>query len=200
MREVKAGKGTRWLWLASVAVGIGVFLGVAAVVPGAHCADGTQSSAIGRRGACSHHGGVTGGWTFVGVPAGLFAGIGTLAALEALLGRHASRRREKQLKEWHQAQASVRVSGTLGRRPGEDRQAFIRRVIAAGRWVTFAYRDHGTAELRERTVRPRWLQLSEIAGERTLCLVGDCAVDGQRTFALSRMEQLRAAEPAQAAT
>lgn len=198
MREIRPSNQTGSLWLLGVVVGIGVFLGVASVVPGASCADGTQSSAIGRRGACSHHSGVTSGWTFLGVPAGLFAGVGTVALVESLMAGRASRRRDVVDKQWGPvgSPSTPASAESLVKRRGEDVQGFLRRVIAAGRWVAFQYPDEGTGQLRERAVRPRWLQLAEEAGERTLCLVGDCNVEGQRRFALSRMDRIRAVEPA----
>ncbi|KZC32546.1 hypothetical protein RhoFW510R10_11555 [Rhodanobacter sp. FW510-R10] len=144
---------------------------------------------------------MTSGWTFLGIPAGLFAGAGTVAMIEALMARRASRRRDVVLKQWEQVGSpSTPVSAaSLVRRPGEDVHDFLRRVMAAGHWVTFDYRGESETEPGERTVRPRWMQLAEVAGGRTLCLVGDCRVDGQRMFALSRMDRIRAVEPAPAA-
>jgi hypothetical protein len=62
-----------------------------------------------------------------------------------------------------------------------------------GRWVAFEYGEGGATESRERTVYPRWLQLAEVAGERTLCVIADCPLDGRTPFALARMTRLRVA-------
>lgn len=48
------GKRTVAAWLA----GTTIFFCAAPFVPGSVCKDGTSSASIGRRGACSHHGGV----------------------------------------------------------------------------------------------------------------------------------------------
>lgn len=51
----------------------------------ANCADGTSSSSIGRRGACSHHGGVQyHGTGFYSIVAALIAGFGVYYKLEGL--------------------------------------------------------------------------------------------------------------------
>jgi len=187
----------RWPWVLGIIVGLAVFGGVAAVVPGDRCADGTSSNAIGRRGACSHHGGVSSGWTFLGVPAGLFAGMLSYGMLEALEERRAERRRDAVRKQWEQvARAPVPANAAPPVRvAGEDLQGYLRRVMAAGCWIVFQYRDGDVTARGERTVRPRWLQLADAAGKRTLCLVGDCSVDGRRTFALSLMDSVVNVEP-----
>jgi len=46
-------------------VGIGVFLFAMILVPEAVCSDGWASPSIGRQGACSHHGGVSGASGFM---------------------------------------------------------------------------------------------------------------------------------------
>lgn len=186
----------RWPWLLSIVAGFGVFSGVVSVVPGPRCADGTSSYAIGRRGACSHHNGVISGWGFLGVPAGLFAGMGTLAMIEALMTWSASRRHETSTRRAQVRRSRPPASATARpRRPREHLDEFLRRAILARQWVKFRYHEEGGTGQHERTVRPRWLQMSEVAGENTFCLVADCSVEGRRVFALSGMEQLQVLEP-----
>lgn len=197
MKQTEPSTPSAWPWLLGLIVGIGVFCGVASVVPGPSCADDTPSAAIGRRGACSHHGGVTSGWTFLGVLPGLFAGIGTVVLIETLKAWGASRREEMVKRLWDQERAKpVRVSAEpVPRRAREDVEAFLRRVMLARGWVAFQYREEDGGGWRECQVFPRWLQTSEVAGESTFCLVGDCSVEGRRVFALSRIDNIRGVEP-----
>lgn len=163
------------------AVGLGVFVGIANVVPGASCRDGTRSTAIGRRGACSYHGGVTYGWTFIGLPLGLFAGVFTFGVIERRSQRKRTKEEERVEAAWQEAKARAPASGgadvpTVN--AGEDHDTVIRRVIGTGWVVAFEYRDEGAAASQARTVHPRWLQLAEEGGERTLCVIADCPRDG----------------------
>lgn len=199
MKEIRPSSGTGWIWLVGIVVAVGVFCGVAAIVPGPRCVDGTSSDAIGRRGACSYHRGVTSGQAFLGVPAGLFAGIGTIALLEAMLARAAARREKEVGQLWDQARASsAPVKVAAPRQAGEELEGYLRRAMLAGGLIAFLHKEEDGTGWRERTVRPRWLQMSEVAGESTYCLVGDCTVDGRRAFALSRIDQVRSVSPAPA--
>ncbi|QDE39815.1 DUF3761 domain-containing protein [Luteibacter pinisoli] len=158
----------------AIVVGIAVFALVAGVVPGAACRDGTPSSAIGRRGACSHHGGVDVGWTWVGVPLGLFALVGALALLDRVpdRGRGGKSRR-----------VNVVPVGTA-------MESVIRRAIVEGRPVSFLIRD--ASESGKRTViRPGWLQMHPVAGLAELCLMELVPGADPKAWPLATMDDVR---------
>src|SRR5438093_10276999 len=66
-------------------VGIGVFIGGQTLVPAAVCSDGWASPSIGRQGACSHHGGVSGASGLIGTLvffASIWAGVSVANKLD----------------------------------------------------------------------------------------------------------------------
>lgn len=76
--------------LAAWVVGAIIFFAVAPLVPGAACKDGTASASIGRRGACSHHGGVSGsgGYWFLLLAVSAAAGFSVSRLLAPGDGKH----------------------------------------------------------------------------------------------------------------
>lgn len=193
MKRLNPPKPPLWTRVAPFIIGVFAFGLVLHIVPGASCRDGTASSAIGHRGACSHHRGVSVGWGFVGVPIGLFAGVLTANLIDGIYGQR-RKRHEESVKEAWAASASTKAQGLPPNiRANEHSEAFLRRVMGTGKQVSFTYAASNAGEQSERTVLPRWLQMSEVDGSQTLCLIADCSTDGRMPFALAKMNQLHLA-------
>jgi len=181
MREVKPPKTPYFLMALPWIVGIGIFVGIANLVPDVTCRDGSSSAAIGRRGACSHHGGVGGSWAFIGILPGLFGGMLTMNLIEKA-------RSKKSEPRWTpQPTAPVKRQPPASSAP-ED---VLRSALMSRSQVTFLYQWEDGANLITKTVFPRWLQMAEVQGDRTLCVIADCSSSCDRSpFALSRMRNL----------
>jgi len=71
-----------------------------------------------------------------------------------------------------------------------DKEAVLRAAILSSSRVAFLYQGADPDPVQQ-CVYPRWLQVTTVAGQRTLCLMASEGVTGnQRAFALSRMSAL----------
>lgn len=191
MQSGDSDRGTKFGGLLPFVVGVAVFIGVALVLPGSGCADGWSSPSIGRPGACSHHGGVTSGWAFLGVPLGLLAGMLTARLMEDQAARRRASEERAVESAWAEAKASdkgISLRPTID--PGEDRQEALRRVIGTGWWVAFTYRQGAGRGTRSHVAQPLWIQKADFDGERKVCVIAFCSKSGRTPFALDHMSDL----------
>lgn len=182
-------QGTRpWVFIISALLALVAWAAVARVVPGASCADGSPSHSIGRHGACSHHGGVRSGWGWIGLFPGLFVFAAGVNLLDNVNGR--SRKIEKHNDKVVEA-STMRIEPRrefAGKVPADNTKA-LRAAIEINSDVTFLYSVDGSFDLAQ--AYPRWIQMAEVHGERTLCVIADCRGTGvQRPFAIDRMSGL----------
>ncbi|WP_345780305.1 WYL domain-containing protein [uncultured Stenotrophomonas sp.] len=141
------------------------------------CADGWRSPSIGVTGACSHHGGVVSGLTFV--------------PLWRLILPHAAGSLIFLVPAWR--------SGMFrqgGHAPGEafasPASTEIRQAIEQGMDLHFLYTKKGGAP-QWRTVTPQQLTTLGAGPSSPPCLIGYCHLrQARRTFVLARMDQVTA--------
>lgn len=141
------------------------------------CADGWRSPSIGEAGACSHHGGVVSGLTFVP----LWRLILPCAAGSLIFLIPASR------------------SGMFRQRVPPPEEAFanpvsteIRQAIEDRKDLHFLYMKKGQAP-QWRTVTPQQLAALGASPSSPPCLIGYCHLrQARRTFVLARMDHVTA--------
>jgi len=188
MKTIEPRKPRAWELALPVILGITAWVGIAAVMPGASCRDGSPSSAVGRRGACSHHGGVQRGWGWVGIlPALLVWGC-----VSNLLESRRSRGTERQPAQVL-AGPMIEPPRKLADPLPTDMVQALRAAIGIGADVSFTYsEDDGYLPAR---VFPRWIQMADPHGLRTLCVMADCRATGAlRAYALDRIRMLNVIE------
>jgi hypothetical protein len=161
-----------------VIAGILVFVALQFLLPPVVCRDGWRSSSIGRKGACSYHGGVISGgiWPLLALGTSVAAGIYT----SKIIARHYKPR-------------------LFHTDVGQQDQAFaseIKQIIFAidnGKKITFFYNGSKQSSYQKRIIKP--IELNRVAHQYgrnyTLCIKGHCEMrNAIRNFALKRMKGL----------
>lgn len=156
------------------AVGVAVYLLLLQLLPEVRCADGWASPSIGRPGACSHHGGVSGNGVYAILILGASVVCGVFVARQFV--------------------PQGRILEPWNLQPESKEAELIRSAIEGHRQIQFTYRKP-TAKVSElRTIVPQTFKnVSRKRGRgSTHCVVGFCTLrKEQRTFAVARMSNIR---------
>jgi len=159
-------------------VGTIIFLGLVSLAPDAACVDGWRSPSIGRRGACSYHGGVDRHELLTLIIVGISVASGVFTS--KILARNTK------------SSPSQRLTGAA--EPFSFEVKLIMTAIEKQNKLEFLYKKPGAAGYEQRTVRP--IELDRVAHKRgngyTLCIRGYCELRRDiRNFAIKRMKNLR---------
>lgn len=172
--------------LLGAAAGVIVFLVLVQFIPATACADGWESPSIGRRGACSHHGGVrsNGIWYF------------GVEALSLFVGAVVATKIAPSVPDRTASDNAIALLGSesASYRPAAD---LIARAIEARRRIAFVYTKRGSTHSEARTILPRKFERMARPSTRsiTLCVVGSCDKRrAERTFAVELMRDVRMVE------
>ena len=167
--------------IAGWVVGILLLIGLLPLVPAPSCRDGWDSPSIGRRGACSHHGGVErhGELALLIVAASFGAGLFTTAQLSGIVERRKKAR----------FFASLVPPG-----PDAPTEKIILYAILSESKIEFLYKGRNDFVPQLRIVTPTYSSVTrgQYGWSGAPCIVGHCHTrNACRTFVLDRISALK---------